>query len=231
MNQFDTKSSIDQEHVSDNAAMTEQKKNSAPKPTSTLFNVIVISVLCIAAIFLLFALFVHPIDWLRFRMAVVQNYEITISSPYGSFDKYESMTIQVSKNLIHVEESVFGPERYYAIEGNTAYEYRQYSDGHWEKIKTDLDSLFNADGEETFDFNVLLYGKNYNKNGIISQNYDLKSSVDIGDYRSVKFSKGNGKNEFQIFTTIPTQTGTSVMYSIKVNINHIGTTRIDQPWK
>lgn len=166
-------------------------------------------------LYLLFAIFVHPINKLKLRLFLGGSYEMQIAGQ--GMMSYEVIgRIRVDGDLIYMSGT------YYETDGNTIYEYKKV-DGEWQKEKNDEEALVVGDASgETVDLSVLLNRRNYEKvKGEIST-YRIKEGVDIGEYHNVEFRRVGGRSELLLY--VP---GGIII----ITFENIGTTKITPPWE
>ncbi len=107
------------------------------------------AILGLVLIILLYNLLVHPIDRLLIKMAVLDNYTISVKA--GGFS---SEIIQVDGNVMYADG------KYYEIVGDERYVYEEYN-GRWTK---QLDTSYTGeDAEDVVGFGELLNKENYKR--------------------------------------------------------------------
>lgn len=170
------------------------------------------AILGLVLIILLYNLLVHPIDRLLIKMAVLDNY--TISVKVGGFSPE---IIQVDGNVMYADG------KYYEIVGNERYVYEEYN-GRWTK---QLDTSYTGeDAEDVVGFGELLKKENYKRTffpwgsmkytGPATDIFDVRMRISGGKCHIT--GKTGGYNGYLYQT-----------YYVYIDIEDFGTTKVTLP--
>lgn len=148
-------------------------------------RVVAILLLTVFGLFLLYSLFVHPVNKLKLRLLLTKNVTMKIQASYG--EQHETVIVKVDGNLIAVGDSQFEPIHYtyYKIEQDTIYAYNEFT-ADWEP----QDQSLLAGSEE---FRQLFIADNYKRVKGRLRTWQLKEDVRIDGMQNVRFQRKAGK--------------------------------------
>ena len=142
----------------------------------------IIALCCFAVIVTIFNILVNPLDRIKYKMSLFNNYIVTVSITGSDFWQ----TIAVDGNIIYTDDT------YYETVDGQVYIYQKNTSGKWEKKKTSLTGTSNSTWlialleKENYTRNYLTgrmdYNRNFYVNGVKAKNFYAK--VRFGNLRA-----------------------------------------------
>ncbi len=213
------------EHMpsNDDAKRHEASRNS--RRGKLALKIIIWVVLGILALYLIGYIAIPPINSLKLKMLVMQNYEVEVRA------RNSTTLMKVDGRYISVESEEGYSEAYvvyYERDKDGIYNHRQNKNGEWERIKTDLDEIVLGGGSSSdISLDTLLRKRNYvwapmmYGGGI--RTYRLKSKVEFKYISSIAFRVSGGEYSFVLMP----ENGSVV----RITIKNIGFTQVEKPWE
>ena len=206
------------------------EKGSAPdradalddKRTSTVFRIVVLTLVGIIVFSALYTLMVHPIDKLRTALWIGRSYEIKIFAVSGA--GMGDATVKIDKNNVAVSDK-YGSTQYYELDGDKIYTYVKNGE-EWERVDTGEKNIpIGAGGDKSISIAELLDKKNYERAEGELFEYHAREN-ELGGLKKVKFKRVDGK--YRISGVIE-----DGFYDISITLifDRIGMTGVTPPWE
>ena len=186
----------------------------ARRPITDIPLVRIIAIILLAAvlIYLLYSIFVHPINKLKLKLFISKSCTMTIVAQYGL--QSAKATVKVDGNIICITDN------YYKIEGDKllAYDYDLKSWINAERVAGEIVDLNDISAYE-----AILSRRNYKLAKGKFFTWELKDGVDAGGMIDLEFRRKGGRFSFTWFD----------VYGIKYTLTFtaFGTTHLDPPDK
>jgi hypothetical protein len=195
------------------------------KKHSRAIRIAVWVLLAALALYLLYAVLVHPINKVKLQFFLAQSGRISVAVQRGPASG--EATVRIDGNLISITpEQGFAGTQYYEVDGEQLYYYRQGLNGEWDRIALEESILQIGSGDGfAIKTDALLDRSNYERVPGKLLVWRIRDGVDVGGIEDVELCRKNGK------VTITASIASEYLSYITLTFEYIGFTVVDPPWE
>lgn len=212
----------------DNLPSTDKvQKNSRSRKWKLVFKIAILVILGILALYLLLNLLIHPINQLKLKMMIMQNYEIIITRPFSDNKTY----IKVDGRYVSVSRDPYTPYQYYEITKDGVNLYENINGNGWAITQTGLDKINIGGGsgtalDELLDRKKFSWIPGVDEGTVTLRGYGQKKDAEIDGMDHVRFYV---KKDHYVFSFFP-ETNSQYTATATITFTNFGKTKVILPY-